>query len=84
MPVTDEKELKRYLSSELFKNEIKPLKLDWAQAAGRLLQIAIHGEIGSRFPFPEEKPRTRREKSTIRTGLTMPVLCGRSVSTRTP
>ncbi len=45
MPVTDEKELKRHLSSEAYKNEIKPLKLDWAQAAGRLLQIAIHGEI---------------------------------------
>ena len=62
MPVTDEKELKRYLSSDAFKNEIRPLKLDWAQAAGKLLQIAIHGEIGSRFPFPEEKPLTRREK----------------------
>jgi hypothetical protein len=62
MPVTDEKELKRYLSSELFKNQIRPIKLDWAQAAGRLLQIAIHGEIGSRFPFPDAKPRTRIEK----------------------
>ena len=61
MPVTDEKELKRYLSSELFKNQIRPIKLDWAQAAGRLLQIAIHGETGSRFPFPDAKPRTRRE-----------------------
>ena len=62
MPVTDEKELKRYLSSEAYKNEIRPLKLDWAQAAGRLLQMVIHGEIGSRFPFPEPKPRTPGEK----------------------
>jgi hypothetical protein len=24
--------------------------------------MAIHGEIGSRFPFPDSKPRTRRAK----------------------
>ena len=84
MPITDEKELKRYLSSEAYKNEIRPLKLDWAQDAGRLLQMIIHGEIGSRFPSPNRTHERPEKKSTIRTGLTMPVLCGHSVSTRTP
>jgi hypothetical protein len=63
MPVTDEKEFKRYLSSEAYKNLIRPLKLCWAQSAGRLLQMVIHGEIGSRFPYPEVKPETDEEKA---------------------
>jgi len=63
MPVTDEKEFKRYLSSEAYKNLIRPLKLYWAQSAGRLLQMVIHGEIGSRFPFPEARPETDEEKA---------------------
>ena len=57
-------------SSETDKNLIRRLKLCWAQGAGKVLQMVIHGEIGSQFPFPEATPETHEKKLTIRTSLT--------------
>ena len=62
MPITYEKEFKRYISSDAYKNLIRRLKLCWAQSAGKFLQMVIHGEIGSQFPFPEATPETHEEK----------------------
>ena len=62
MPIIDEEEFKRYISSDAYKNLIRRLKLCWAQSAGKFLQMVIHGEIGSQFPFPEATPETHEEK----------------------